>query len=203
LDLDGVTFACATSIEARAARKLGGRVVTVGVGARRGVPEGRLVSFGVAGGLDEGLTCGDVLDATRVVDPQGNVLWEGGPLGVSGSRTATILAADGIVDDPAERRRLRERTGADAVDMESGTLARSGQLVGCLRVVSDTPSRTLGPLAKALGADGRLSPRGVVAVLARPRATARALHDVRRALSQLAMSQGQSLGPVRTGQEAG
>src|SRR5205085_11623883 len=130
----------------------------------------------------------------------GNVLWEGGPLGVSGARAATILAMDAVVDDPAERRRLRERTGADAVDMESGPLARSGRLVGCLRAVSDTPSRPLGPLAKTLGPDGRLSPAGIAAALARPRRTWRALGDVRRALAKLATSEGQSLGRGRTRQ---
>jgi hypothetical protein len=197
-----LTYACATVTEARAARKWGGRVVRVGVAARRGVPEGRLVSFGLAGGLHDGLACGDVVDATRVVDPDGNVLWQGGPLGVSGARQATILAADAVVDDPVERRRLREHTGADAVDLETGQLARSGRLVGCVRAISDTPSRTLGPLAKALGPDGRLSAGGVVAALARPRETTRALRDVRRALSQLARSEGQSLGRVRKGPEA-
>ena len=56
------------------------------------------------------------------------MLWEDGPLGVPGAEPVTILAADAIVDDPAERRRLHERTGADAADLESGPLARSGRL---------------------------------------------------------------------------
>jgi hypothetical protein len=202
LDADGVIFACATATEARAARKRGARAVRVGVRARRGIPAGRLVSFGLAGGLHDGLACGDVLDATKVVDRDGKVLWQGGPLGVRGARQGTILAADEIIDDPAERRRLRERTGADAVDMESGPLARSGRLVGCLRAVSDTPSRTLGPLAKTLGPDGRLAWNGVAAALASPRRTARALVDVRRALANLARSEGQSPGRVRARQEA-
>jgi adenosylhomocysteine nucleosidase len=197
-----VTFACATATEARVARKLGVRAARVGVCARRGLPEGPLVSFGVAGGLHDGVACGEVLDATRVVDSAGTVLWEGGPLGVTGARPATLLAADDVVDDPAERRLLHERTGADAVDMESGPLARSGRLVGCLRAVSDTPSRPLGPLAKTLGPDGRLELKGIASALCRPRETARALLGVRRALSELARSEGLSLGPVRSGQEA-
>jgi nucleoside phosphorylase len=149
------------------------------------VPQGPVVSFGLAGGLHDGLECGEVLDATRVVDTDGVVLWEGGPLGLSGARTATIVAVDEIVDDPAERRTLYERTGADAIDMESGALARTGRLAGCLRAISDTPSRPLGPLAEMMDANGKLRPGGIVRALAAPRRTGRALADVRRALTAL------------------
>jgi nucleoside phosphorylase len=180
-----MTLVCATRTEERVARRLGARTVLVGIGARGELPEGRLVSFGLAGGLHDGLECGEVLDATRVVDAQGTVLWEGSPLGVAGARPGTILAVNAIVDDPAERRRLHERTGADAADMESGALARSGRLAGCLRAISDTPGRTLGPLAQTVGPDGRLRAAGVARALCRPRRTGRALADVRRALRRL------------------
>jgi adenosylhomocysteine nucleosidase len=161
------------------------RTVLVGVGARRRMPEEQVVSFGLAGGLHDGLECGEVLDATRVVDVDGAVLWEGAPLGASGARPGTILAVDRVVDDPEERRRLHDRTGADAADMESGALARSGRLAGCLRAVSDTPARTLGPLAEMLDENGRLRPAGVARAVSRPRRTGRALADVRRALDSL------------------
>jgi len=180
-----MTFACATKTEERAARKLGARTALVGIGARRALPDGPVVSFGLAGGLHDGLECGEVLDATRVVDATGAVLWEGQPLGVPGARTGTILASDALVDDPAERRRLHELTGADAVDMESGVLARSGRLAGCLRAISDTPERTLGPLTEVLDANGRLRPRGIARALSQPRRTGRALADVRGALRKL------------------
>jgi adenosylhomocysteine nucleosidase len=180
-----MTLVCATRIEARAARRLRARAAVVGIGARRGVPEGALVSFGLAGGLHDGLGCGDVLDATRVVAVDGEVLWEGAPLGIAGARSATILASDRIVDDPDERRRLHAATGADAVDMESGALARTGRLAGCLRAVSDTPSRTLGPLSTAVGPNGHVRATGIARALARPRETMRALRDVRRALRRL------------------
>jgi hypothetical protein len=185
LDVDGLTFACATSPEERTARKAGLPTVLIGLSGRRGIPDGKLVSFGLVGGLHDGVACGDVLDATRVVDADGNVLWQGGPLGFSGARGGTILAAARVVDDPAERRRLHEATGADAVDMESGPLARSGRLAGCLRVVSDTPSRTLGPLSRALKPDGSVRWGVVADVAASPLHTARALRDVRRALRRL------------------
>jgi hypothetical protein len=166
------------------ARKLG-RPALVGIAARRGLPEGRLVSFGLAGGLRDDLPLGAVIDATRVVAEDGSVLWEGGPLGASGARSGTIVAAERIVDDPSERRRLHERTGADATDMESGPLARSGRLEGCVRAISDSPARPLGPLARVLGPDGRLTAAGLAGALLRPRETFRALTGVRRALRAL------------------
>ena len=143
MDADRVTFACATTAELRAARRSGAKAALVGLGARNGVPEGAVVSFGLAGALRDGLAPGTVVDATRIVDVEGTVLWESGPLGVPGAEPVTILAADGLVDDPAERRRLHERTGADATDLESGVLARTGRLQGVLRAVSDTSSRPL------------------------------------------------------------
>ncbi len=180
-----MTLACATRTEERAARRAGARTALVGIGARRELPDGPLVSFGLAGGLHDGIECGEVLDATRVVDSDGTVLWEGSPLGAHGARPGTILAVDVVVDDPAERRRLHELTGADAIDMESGALARSGRLAGCVRAISDTPDRTLGPLAEMLDAEGRLRPAGVARALVAPRHTGRALADVRRALDAL------------------
>jgi adenosylhomocysteine nucleosidase len=184
MDADRVA-ACATAAEARAARRAGFRAAVVGIGASRGVPAGRLVSFGVAGGLD-GFEVGTVIDATRVVAEDGTVLWEGEGLGIAGARPGTILAIDRIADDPVERERLRSATGADAVDMESGILAATGRLEGCVRAVSDTPARPLGPLAEAVTPSGRPRPTGLAKALVRePAATVRALGDVRLALRRL------------------
>ena len=101
-----MTFACATAAELRVARRSGARSALVGLGARNGVPEGAVVSFGLAGALRDGLAPGTVVDATRIVDVEGTVLWDDGPLGVPGAEQVTILAADRVVDDPDERRRL-------------------------------------------------------------------------------------------------
>jgi hypothetical protein len=183
VDADRVA-ACATAAEERAAKRAGFRTARVGICARRGIPAGDLVSFGVAGGLN-GLEIGAVLDATKIVDEQGNVLWEGEGLGVAGARQGTILASDRLVEDPAERRRLHELTGADAVDMESGVLAATGRLRGCVRAVSDTTERPLGPLGQILTPDGRFRPAGLAALARRPAAAARALVNIRRALRSL------------------
>jgi nucleoside phosphorylase len=185
LDADGLTFACAMTVEERIARRLG-RTAVVGLGASRGVPEGRLVSFGIAGALSGDLPVGTVIDATRVVDESGDVLWEGAPIGVSPARTGTILAASRIVDDPAERARLHAQTGADAVDMESGALARSGRLAGCVRAISDTPARRLGGIAAGAKTNGDVDAFGFLRGFVRePVVTFRAARAARRALKSL------------------
>jgi adenosylhomocysteine nucleosidase len=181
----GYTFACAMAVEERIARRLG-QTALVGLGASRGVPEGRLVSFGIAGALAPDLPVGTVIDATRVVDESGAVLWEGAPLGATSARTGTILGASRIVDDPAERARLHAQTGAEAVDMESGPLARSGRLVGCLRAVSDTPTRRLGGVARGATPGGGVDALGFLRGFVRePLVTLRAVGGARRALKSL------------------
>ena len=185
MDADGLTFACAMTVEERIARRLG-RTALVGLGASRGVPEGRLVSFGIAGALAPDLPVGTVIDATRVVDESGAVLWEGRPLGAERARPGTILGASRIVDDPEERARLHARTGAEAVDMESGPLARSGRLAGCLRAVSDTPERRLGGVAQGATPEGGIDALGFLRGFARePVVTLRAVSGARRALKSL------------------
>lgn len=154
MDAHGLTFACATTAEERTARRLGLRAVRVGVRVANGVPAEPVVSFGLAGALADDLRIGDVLDATRVVDETGTTLWEGPGLGVRGARPATVLGSDVLVHDAAERRRLREASGADAVDMESGVLARAGRLAGVLRAISDDATSAVE------GVDGTVHPGG-------------------------------------------
>jgi hypothetical protein len=149
------------------------------------VPDGALVSFGLAGSLD-GLGPGAIVDARRVVDELGQTLWEGEGLGISGGVPGTVLAGARIVDDPEERRRLHERTGADVIDLESGVLARTGRLRGVVRAVSDTPERPLGELREAARADGRTDWLGLARALAKGRLGAwRGVTDARCALRAL------------------
>jgi hypothetical protein len=186
LEPDGLTFACATPPEAAVAKRLGLAHAVIGLGGANGLPEGRLVSFGLAGALHDGIALGAVIDATRIVDEEGGVLWEGGPLGARDAQPGTILALDRIVDEPWERQRLYERTRADAVDMESGVLARTGRLAGCLRAISDTPSRRIDALAGVVGATGELRWPALVRAIGKnpPRATS-AILDAIRALKNL------------------
>jgi len=183
--LRSLTFACATSAEERVARRLGLETVRVGVRAANGVPEGRVVSFGLAGSLGE-LQVGDVLDATRVVDETGTTLWEGPGLGVRGARAGVVLGGDVLVHDEAERERLRVASGADAVDMESGVLARSGRLAGVLRAVSDDAGSAVEGVDRTVHADGRTNVAGLLRWIATRRGDAvRSIRDALRALDAL------------------
>jgi nucleoside phosphorylase len=186
VDADGLTFACATSAEERVAKRVGLVAARVGIRAVNGVPDGRVVSFGLAGALHDGLAIGDVLDASRVVDASGATLWEGEPLGVRGARAAVMLASDDLVHDPAERRRLHESSGADAVDMESGVLAATGRLAGVLRAISDVPSSAIAGVDTIVHADGRTNPVGLVRwVVTRRGAAVRSIKDAVAALNAL------------------
>jgi adenosylhomocysteine nucleosidase len=186
VDADGLTFACATAAEERVARRLGLRTVRVGVRAANGVPDARLVSFGLAGALRDDLRVGDVLDATRVVDERGETLWEGSQLGVAGARAATVLGSDELVHDAGERRRLRAASGADAVDMESGVLARSGRLAGVVRVVSDGAGSAIEGVDGTVHPDGRTNVPGLVRWVATRRGDAvRSMRDAVVALKAL------------------
>ncbi len=181
-----LTLVCALAVEERAAAKGDLPAHVAGLGARGRLPEGPLVSFGLAGALSSGLAPGTLLSARRVVDADGAVLWEEEPLRVPGALTAVVCDAGRVVDDPVERRELARRTGAVAVDTESATLAVTGRLAGVVRAVSDTPERTVGPLAHAAAADGSTAWRVVArAFLSDPGASARTAVDARRALASL------------------
>jgi len=185
MDVDGLTFACATSAEERLALRAGLSAVRVGVRVANGVPEGRLVSFGLAGSLGD-LHVGDVVDATRVVDATGTTLWEGPGLGVPGARGGVVLGGDALVHDASERARLREASGADAVDMESGVLARSGRLAGVVRAISDDSGSVIEGVDSTVHADGRTDFAGLLRWIAiRRGAAVRSMRDALRALRAL------------------
>jgi nucleoside phosphorylase len=189
VDADGLTFACATTAEARVAKRVGLSTARVGIRAVNGVPPGRVVSFGLAGALHEGLSVGDVLDATRVVDERGETLWRGHPLGIEGARDATVLASHDLVYDADERRRLHEASGADAVDMESGVLARSGRLAGVVRVISDNAKSSIEGVDTTVHPDGRTDVVGLLRWVATRRGDAiRSMKDAVAALRALERS---------------
>jgi len=185
VDADGLTFAVATTAEERVAKRLGLPTVRVGIATANGVPAGKLVSFGLAGSLGE-LRIGEVLDATRVVDESGSTLWEGPGLGVRGARAGVVLGCGDLVHDATERARLREASGADAIDMESGALARSGRLAGVVRAISDDAGSPIEGVERTVHADGRTNVVGLVRWTASRRGNAlRAMRDALRALRAL------------------
>jgi hypothetical protein len=105
---------------------------------------------------------------------------------VRGARPGTVLASDVLVHDPAERRRLRESSGADAVDMESGVLARSGRLAGVVRAISDGLGSDVEGVDATVHPDGRTNVAGLALWIARKRGDAfRSMRDAVFALRAL------------------
>ena len=181
-----LTLACALEVEERVALRAGARAARIGLGVTLPLPEGRLVSFGFAGGLVPELERGALLTATRIVSETGEKLWEGEPLEVDGARQAVICSTDRVIDDPEERRLLAERTGAVAVDMESGKLAATGRLAGTVRAVSDSPDRPLGGLATAVKPNGSTDWKVLArSLVVEPLTTGRALVGAQRARASL------------------
>jgi adenosylhomocysteine nucleosidase len=182
-----VILACALRVEEKVARQAGAKAALVGQGAGLPPPEGRLVSFGFAGGLVDSLEPGTLLTATKVVDPQGRTLWEGEAIEVPGARPAVICwSPDGVVNEPDARRALAASSGAVAVDMESGLLAATGRLTGAVRAITDTGARPVGALASAGKADGSTDWKIVAkAFVTEPVSSIRTAQDARKAIRAL------------------
>lgn len=142
-----------------------------------------VLSFGIAGGLDPGLSAGDVVVATGIVangqrwsahsalaDQLAATLFSGGIT----SKRADIAGVDAPLLTVADKAALRIATGAAAVDMESHVACefatRHGLVFAALRIICDPAARTL-PLmvANALKPDGGVDLFAVLAdVLRRP-----------------------------------
>ena len=136
-----------------------------------------VISFGIAGGLAENVTCGTWLVARAIVTPAqrwpcdaawSRILAERLP----GARTADLAGADTPVTEPAAKRALHSATGATAVDTEShiaaAIAAAHGLPFAAFRVVADSARRSLPPAASvALAPDGRISGGAVLGSLAR------------------------------------
>ena len=181
-----LTLACALKVEERAARKAGATTALVGLGAGLPLPDGRLVSFGFAGGLEPGFRPGTLVTATRVVDSEGRTLWEGPPLDVAGAAPAVVCASEGVANEPEARLDLATRSGASVVDMESGILASTGRLAGVVRAVSDSGEHPVGRLVCAGKADGGTDWKVVVTAFAtEPLKSIRTARDARRATAAL------------------
>ncbi len=170
--------------EARIARGLGWRVAIGGgtasgaqAAARRMIDEDidALVSFGLAGGLDPALRPGALIVPSEVLVGSTHHQTDQNLSRVLGGASAhAVLAGEAIVSSVEEKRSLRERTAAAAIDLESGAVACAAAAYGMpfavLRAICDPAERALPPAAlAALDARGAIRVwRLVTSLVARP-----------------------------------
>lgn len=157
----GTAIVVGLRAEARLARRLGVPVAIGGgtaagaeAAADRAVAAGAsaLVSFGLAGGLEPGLRPGDLIVPTAV-------LCDGAPFAadpalmdwLGGATGHCLLAVTTVAADAAGKRRLWQATGAAALDLESGAVARVAAAhrlpFAVLRAICDPAERDLPPAA--------------------------------------------------------
>ena len=169
-------------VEARLARRLGA-AVAVGGGDAAGAAAAAtrlaeagvsaLLSFGLAGGLSTSLRAGDVIVPDGVVSEAGEQ-WEvdAALAGRLGSPAGLVLAAASIIGTRVAKCRAWERSGAMAVDLESGSVAKVAAShtlpFAVLRAICDPADRDLPPAAlTALDPHGRIRPTALIRSLAR------------------------------------
>ena len=164
-----------------------------------------LVSFGIAGGLDPGLSPGDLVLPERIVAPDGEAIacdsamrsrWQRAAAAAGQSHAGgSLVGSDQAVVGVADKRRLYRSSGAVAVDMESLAVARvageAGVPFAAVRAVSDPAGRPLPRLVLgSIAPDGtprlgRLARRACLAPWEVP-ALFRLRRDTDRALASLA-----------------
>jgi adenosylhomocysteine nucleosidase len=120
-----------------------------------------IINTGFCGALDPSLRIGDI------------VVWGNVPCN-SHFASGEISSSDHVVVTAEEKRRLREKTGAIAAEMEAGAVKKTADKWGvpfyCVRAVSDTADEDM-PLDfnSYRDAEGRFSlPRIALAAMSRP-----------------------------------
>lgn len=145
--------------EAAPFRKLAARhpgIITLTVGIGRANAEKSIRSFlagggklpelvftcGFAGGLNPDLKLGEIVFELSTFNPQLSTR-----LSAAGAKPATFFCADRIATTVAEKKRLRHKTLADAVEMESAVIhavcAEKNIPCATVRVISDTAHEDL------------------------------------------------------------
>jgi adenosylhomocysteine nucleosidase len=121
-----------------------------------------LVSFGLAGGLDPALQPGAILRPARIFWRDQVFTSDPALMAALGGQTCeSVLAADAALMSARDKLAAHERSGAAAVDMESGAVAeqaaRHGVTFAVLRAVCDGAGEDLPPAALlALDASGKI-----------------------------------------------
>jgi adenosylhomocysteine nucleosidase len=134
---------------------------------------GALVSFGLAGGLDPALMPGDLVVAAAVWDDDRRFTADPALCALLGGANAELIATmPAPVATAADKAALFRATGAAAVDLESGAVARVAARwalpFGMLRAVCDPAMRDLPPAAlAALDSRGTIGLGRIAAALLR------------------------------------
>ena len=151
-----------------------GRLLEQRLAHRGGV--GAVLSLGIAGGLEPRLASGTLVVADRIGSESGcwrvDAAWSDALANATKARRGLIWANDRILGSVPEKSSLHDRTGAVAVDMESGIAARfaaeRGVPFAALRAVADPAEHALVPSAAVgLNPDGSAAPLRVIAALLR------------------------------------
>ena len=123
-----------------------------------------VISIGYAGALDPALQVGDLVVADQVVHyetlksyPLDEALISTMPE----ARRGTLLTVDEVVATPPEKKALREKYSAAAVDMETSALAEEAQArhlpFASVRAITDTASQELIDCSHLVAEDGDVS----------------------------------------------
>jgi len=178
MDRSKIGFVVGLSAEAKLLRRSGFRVGIGGglpAGAARAaeklVLEGAiaLVSFGLAGGLNPRLPPGAILVPRSVIDDGTIFSCDPGLIeGLGGANAESVMSASQVAETAADKIQLFAQTKAEAIDLESGAVARVAALknipFAVLRAVADPAARNLPPAALiALNGAGEI---GFLSVLA-------------------------------------
>jgi len=157
---------------------VGGGAAGAEAAARRLVADGAraLLSFGLCGGLDPALRAGALLvPAVVLADGVRHEADRALAARFGGTAPAVLLGEGEIAATAAQKRALHAATGAAAIDLESGPVARVAAAAGLpfavVRAVCDPADRDLPPAALvALDAQGAIGMLAVLrSVLAQPR----------------------------------
>lgn len=137
----------------------------------------RVLSVGICGALAPHLRVGDTIIASEIVDADGSHPTHGAWSRALASQLpeavlAPVAGSDEISADRESKSRLRNRTRACAVDMESHIAARVARKHGlpfaAVRIVSDAAHRTLPAAARAaMRPSGRIDLPAVLRSVAR------------------------------------
>ena len=167
----------------------GPRLVERALGEKKNV--NGIISTGFCGALDPALQVGDI------------VVWGDAVASEAPFVRGEIFSADRVAVTAAEKRALRNRTGAAAVEMEAAAVKNKAAEWGvpfmCIRVVSDTATDDL-PLDfnRFRNADGNFSrTRIALAAMARPFSAMPGLMELDRNCRRAAQALGDFLADCR------